>query len=161
MMGQRRRWINGSWFAFKYVFSHRDQRTSCLFLFQLMYYQLVQFVTYISLSLFYISLNLTVTAAVREYVVPAILRFFKAQATWELSHYKIGIFDVDSVSRSLPHIVNFVYLICVGGLFFLSINLNQNNKLFSKYYYLISSLLGFYGVAMLVLLIYNTCQIIF
>lgn len=65
MMGQRRRWINGSWFAFRYVFSHRDQRTSCLFLFQLIYYQLVQLVTYISLSLFYISLNLTVTSAVR------------------------------------------------------------------------------------------------
>lgn len=63
MMGQRRRWINGSWFAFEYVFRNRSRRTSCLFLFQLLYYWLVQRLTFITVSLFYITMVMTVGSA--------------------------------------------------------------------------------------------------
>ena len=87
------------------------------------------------------------------------MRFFGAVNTWELAHYKFGIFDVKSMSESLPHIVNFIYILCIGGLFFLSLSLTHTNKRFSRIYYLISSGLGFYGIAMLALLIYNTYQI--
>lgn len=76
MLGQRRRWINGSWFAFDYVFKHRHERSSCLFLIQLIYYWLVHRVTYISVALFYIAMTMTVSAACRDYLVPAVLRFF-------------------------------------------------------------------------------------
>lgn len=72
MMGQRRRWINGSWFAFEYVLSHSSERGTCAFYVQLAYYWLVQKVTYMSIAIFYISMTMTVSAAVQEYVVPAI-----------------------------------------------------------------------------------------
>lgn len=49
---------------------------------------------------------------------------------------------------------------CIGALFFLSLSLNHANKRFSRVYYYISSLLGFYGLAILALLIYNTYQIL-
>ncbi len=76
MMGQRRRWINGSWFAFEYVFSHRFERGTFAFLFQLAYYWLIQKLTFVSIALFYISMTMTVSSAVRDYLVPAVERFF-------------------------------------------------------------------------------------
>jgi cellulose synthase/poly-beta-1,6-N-acetylglucosamine synthase-like glycosyltransferase len=81
-MGQRKRWINGSWFAFQYVFSHKSERLTCLFLIQLINYWFVEKVSYLSLCIFYISLNLTITSSVREYVVPAVKRFFGAVNDW-------------------------------------------------------------------------------
>ena len=65
MMGQRRRWINGSWFAFEYVFKHRCERPTFSFIIQLLYYWLVQRITYVSIALFYLSMTMTVSSAVR------------------------------------------------------------------------------------------------
>lgn len=70
LLGQRRRWINGSWFAFNYVRSHSYERTSCKFLIQLYYYIFVQKLTWIGPAMFYIAMNLTLVSAVREYIVP-------------------------------------------------------------------------------------------
>lgn len=72
MLGQRRRWINGSWFAFQYVMNHRNERGTFAFYVQLSYYWLVQKVTYISIAIFYISMKLTVASAVKDYIVPAV-----------------------------------------------------------------------------------------
>jgi hypothetical protein len=44
---------------------------------QLLYYWLVQRITYISIALFYLSMTMTVSSAAREYIVPAIERFFQ------------------------------------------------------------------------------------
>jgi len=63
MMGQRRRWINGSWFAFEYVLGNRNRRTSCLLMIQLLYHWLVQRLTYVTISLFYITMTMTIGSA--------------------------------------------------------------------------------------------------
>lgn len=65
LLGQRRRWINGSWFAFNYVRKHYYERTSCIFLIQIIYYTLVQILSWVGPGLFYITMNLTLIAAVR------------------------------------------------------------------------------------------------
>ena len=76
LLGQRRRWINGSWFAFNYVWQHCGERTTCLFLLQVLYYRFVQGLQWFAPALFYIAMNLSLVAAVREYLVPVILTFF-------------------------------------------------------------------------------------
>lgn len=70
LLGQRRRWINGSWFAFNYVRSHSYERTTFKFLIQLIYYSFVQKMTWIAPAIFYIAMNLTLVSASREYIVP-------------------------------------------------------------------------------------------
>lgn len=70
LLGQRRRWINGSWFAFNYVREHSYERTTFKFLIQLLYYSFVQKMTWIAPAIFYIAMNLTLVSAVREYIVP-------------------------------------------------------------------------------------------
>lgn len=77
LLGQRRRWINGSWFAFNYVREHWKESTSCAFLVQLVYYTFVQGLQWISLALFYVVMNLTLIAFVTDTMVPAIENFFK------------------------------------------------------------------------------------
>lgn len=52
-----------------------------------------------------------------------------------------------------------MYILAIGSIFFLSLNLNQNNKRFSRVYYLVSSLLGVYGCFIFGLLIYDTVKI--
>lgn len=159
MMGQRRRWINGSWFAFEYVFKHRGERPTVSFIIQLMYYWLVQRITYISSALFYISMTMTVSSATRDYVVPALERFFLTNESWELSKFNVGILDVKSVIGSLPDIVNFIYIMTIGGILYLSLSLNQNNKKFSRLYYLTSSMLGFYGLLIFLILVIDMVHI--
>ena len=76
LLGQRRRWINGSWFAFNYVRNHSYEVNSWIFLIQLLYYSFLQKLSWISISIFYVSMNLTLTTAVREYVSPILEKFF-------------------------------------------------------------------------------------
>ena len=71
----------------------------------------------------------------------------------------LGIFDVRSIATSIPDIFNFLYLLALGVLFFLSLSLNQNNRRFSRIYYFISSVLGVYGIFIFGLLIFNTVNI--
>lgn len=76
LFGQRRRWINGSWFAFNYVKEHSYESNSCLFYIQLLYYAFVQAMTWMQVTVFYVAMNLTLISAVQSYLVPAIARFF-------------------------------------------------------------------------------------
>lgn len=77
-----------------------------------------------------------------------------------MHQYAFGIVDVGSIINSIPSIVNFVYIMTMGGIFFLSLNLNQNNDKFSRLYYFTSSLLGFYGCFMFGLLVYHLVSIV-
>lgn len=72
LLGQRRRWMNGSWFAFNYVREHSYESNSFLFWLQLIYYSLLQKLQWVQISIFYLAMNLTLIATTREYLVPAV-----------------------------------------------------------------------------------------
>jgi chitin synthase len=65
LLGQRRRWMNGSWFAFNYVREHSYESSSWLFYMQLLYYSFVQKLQWVQISIFYIAMNLTLIATTR------------------------------------------------------------------------------------------------
>lgn len=75
LLGQRRRWINGSWFAFNYVRSHWNESPSFLFSLQLCYYIVMQVASWLQVSLFYVSMNLTLRYAIEYYIAPVIPEF--------------------------------------------------------------------------------------
>ena len=77
LLGQRRRWINGSWFAFNYVRDHREESNSFAFYIQLFYYVFVQALQWVGPALFYLAMNLTLISFVTNSVVPEIESFFK------------------------------------------------------------------------------------
>lgn len=160
LLGQRRRWINGSWFAFNYVRSHSHERSNFIFLIQLYYYSFVQKLAWIGPALFYIAMNLTLVSAVREYVVPLVKAFFNAKNDYDLYNYNISVFNVKNVVYSIPDIINFVYIILIFSVILFSLLVNNNNPRFKKVYYFAASLLGLYGMAVLFLLVFNSYEII-
>lgn len=160
LMGQRRRWINGSWFAFNYVNEHSYESSSCLFYFQLIYYSFVQKITWIQVTIFYVAMNLTLISAVQSYVVPAISNFFQTSQNYQLYNYKISVFNIQNVIDSIPDIINFVYIIIIFGNLLYGVLVNNNNNRFKKIYYLSSTILGIYGLIVITLLVVNTALII-
>lgn len=160
LLGQRRRWINGSWFAFNYVNEHSYESQSCLFYLQLIYYSFVQKVSWIQMSIFYVAMNLTLISAVQSYVVPAISSFFLTNKNYQLYNYKISIFNIRNVIDSIPDMVNFLYIMLVSGNLLYGVLVNNNNNRYKKLYYLSSTLLGIYGLIVITLLVVNTVSII-
>ena len=160
LLGQRRRWINGSWFAFNYVHEHAYESTSCMFYIQLLYYMFVQALTWIQTSVFYVAMNLTLISAVQSYVVPAVAAFFQANNNYQLYNYKLSVFNLQNVINSIPDIINFLYICLIMGNLLYSLLLNNNNHRFKKLYYISSTFLGIYGLAVITLLVVNTVNII-
>lgn len=160
LLGQRRRWINGSWFAFDYVSDHSYESTSCLFYLQLLYYNFVKKVSWVQMSIFYVAMNLTLIAAVQSFVVPAIAKFFLANQNYQLYNYRISIFNVMNVINSIPDIVNFLYIVLIFGNLLYGVLVNNNNNRYKKLYYLSSTILGIYGLIVIALLVANTVSII-
>ena len=60
LVAQRRRWINGSWYAFYDVVSKKDQINDCCTKIQLYYYLMIHFVTYIGIGIYFSTIYLTV-----------------------------------------------------------------------------------------------------
>ena len=106
-------------------------------------------------------MNLTLVAAVREYLVPIILDFFSVQADYELDKYRIGIFNLKNVTESIPDLINYVYILMVFAIVLFSVLVNHNNSRFKKIYYMTSTAFGIYGLIIVALLVYNTYEIIF
>jgi len=160
LLGQRRRWINGSWFAFNYVHEHSYESDSYLFCIQMMYYTVVQRISWIQVAIFYVTMNLTLIASVQSYVVPAISSFFNTTQSYQLYNYSISIFNFQNVINSIPDIINFIYIVLLFGCLLYSALVNHNNNRFKKVYYLASTLLGIYAIIVMMLLVANITLIL-
>lgn len=132
-----------------------------MFLLQILYYTLVQMLAWVGPAIFYIAMNLTLTSAVREYVVPIFLDFFNVLVDYELDNYRVGIFNIKHVIESIPDIVNYVYILLVFSIVLYSVLVNHNNHQFKKIYYMASTTFGIYGMIVVALLVYNVYEIIF
>jgi chitin synthase len=160
LFGQRRRWINGSWFAFNYVHEHSYESNSCLFYIQLLYYAFVQGITWMQITIFYVAMNLTLISAVQSFVVPAIAEFFQTDQNYQLYNYRVTIFNIRNVINSIPDIVNFIYITVLFGNLLYGVLVNHNNPRYKKLYYLSASILGIYGLIVIILLVVNSVSIL-
>jgi hypothetical protein len=120
----------------------------------------VQKLQWVQISIFYIAMNLTLVAAVREYVVPAISDFFLTNQDYELFNYKVSVFNVRNIIDSIPDIVNFVYILLLFANVLYAALVNHNNSKFKRVYYISSTVFGIYGLLVFGLLIVNTTQIL-
>ena len=110
--------------------------------------------------MFYIAMNLTLVSAIREYIVPLFEAFFNVKNNYDLYNYNISLFNVKNMVESIPDIINFTYILLIFSVVLYSLLVNNNNSKFKQVYYLAASLLGIYGIAILMLLIYNSYEII-
>lgn len=105
-------------------------------------------------------MNLTLVAATREYVVPAVSEFFLTDQDYELYNYKVAVFNVRNVIDSIPDVINFIYILLLFANLLHSSLLNHNNKKFKSIYYISSTVFGIYGILVFALLIVNTVKIL-
>jgi hypothetical protein len=61
---------------------------------------------------------------------------------------------------SIPDIINFCYILAMFSIVLWSTITNHNNNKFKVIYYGASTLLGIYGILVLILLVYNTYSIL-
>lgn len=125
-----------------------------------MYYAFVQGITWMQVTIFYVAMNLTLISAVQSYVVPAIASFFNTDQTYQLYNYRLTIFNIRNVINSIPDIINFLYVVILFGNLLYAVLVNHNNHKFKKLYYLSSTILGIYGLIVVILLVVNSIAII-
>lgn len=65
-----------------------------------------------------------------------------------------------NVVESIPDVINFIYIMIIFSLILHSLLVNNNTPRFKKVYYMASTLLGLYGMAVFVLLVYNSYEIL-
>lgn len=65
-----------------------------------------------------------------------------------------------NVVESIPDVINFTYILLIFSVILYSLLVNNNNSKFKQVYYFAASLMGIYGMAILVLLVYNSYEII-
>ena len=131
LVAQRRRWINGSEFAFRKVFSERQRIEDKITRFQFLYYYVINSISYVGIGIYFSTIYLTVTSLTLQN----------------------GLTPQES--SIITSVVSFVYVILVGSLFFLSLNEKSSDARFKAVYYLTSTCLGFYGIMVLILMVIN------
>lgn len=71
----------------------------------------------------------------------------------------MAIFNIRNVINSIPDIINFLYIVVLFGNLLYSVLVNNNNDKFKKLYYISSTILGIYGIIVIVLLVVNSVGI--
>lgn len=89
-------------------------------------------------------------------MAPLFLQFFNVKNDYDLYNYNIWVFNVKNIVESIPDVINFIYIMVIFSVVIFSLLVNNNNNRFKPIYYLASSLLGLYGLAVLFLLVYNS-----
>ena len=130
-----------------------------MFYLQLFYYTFVQAITWMQATIFYVAMNLTLISAVQSYLVPAIAKFFNTDQNYELYNYRVAFFNIRNVINSIPDIINFLYILLLFGNLLYSVLVNHNNDRFKKLYYISGTVLGIYGLVVVILLVVNTVAI--
>lgn len=92
--------------------------------------------------------------------MPLFENFFNVKNDYELYDYTVSLFNVKNVVESIPDVINFVYIMIIFALILHSLLVNHNTPKFKKVYYMASTLLGIYGMAVLFLLVYNSYEIV-
>jgi cellulose synthase/poly-beta-1,6-N-acetylglucosamine synthase-like glycosyltransferase len=152
LMGQRKRWINGSQFAFEKVqkemqnFKSEKMATADMFL---------------KLQIFYLNLSNTLV-----YFAPAILLFtFHLTMETIQADYLVSLFAItDStgigsiIYATFVNVMDFIYALMFFGVVFYSIHLTHSNKKYIYYVYLVSSVYGLFSVMTFTVIIIDVAK---
>jgi len=145
LMGQRKRWINGSQFAFEKVQKEMKNSSSPAM-------AVVDF--FLKMQIFYLNLSNFLV-----YFAPALLLFtFHLTMQTVREDYLIDVFAIDNatgigsvVYYTFVNIIDFGYALIVLAIIFFSIHLTHTNKKFIYFIYLFSTLFGLFSLVTFVI----------
>ena len=146
-MGQRKRWINGSMFAFEKVQKEMENFKS---------EKMAVIDMFLKLQIFYLNLSNTLV-----YFAPAILLFtFHLTMQTIRADYLGSIFAISNptgigsvIYATFVNVMDFLYALMFFGIIFLSIHLTHSNKKFIYYIYFFSTVFGLFSVITFVVIL--------
>ena len=147
LMGQRKRWINGSMFAFEKVQKEMDNFKS---------EKMATADRFLKAQIFYLNFSNTLV-----YFAPAILLFtFHLTMETIRSDYLVNIFAITDATglgsviyATFVQVMDLLYIFMFSGVVFLSIHLTHSNKKFIYFIYLISTLYGIFSVTTFIVIL--------
>jgi chitin synthase len=147
LMGQRKRWINGSMFAFEKVQKEMDNFKS---------EKMATADRFLKAQIFYLNFSNTLV-----YFAPAILLFtFHLTMETIRSDYLVNIFAITDATglgsviyATFVQVMDLLYIFMFSSVVFLSIHLTHSNKKFIYFIYLISTLYGIFSVTTFVVIL--------
>jgi cellulose synthase/poly-beta-1,6-N-acetylglucosamine synthase-like glycosyltransferase len=145
MFGQRKRWINGSYFAFAKVkeelseFKADNQICEIFLKVQMFYLSMVNAVSYFSVSLFLF----TVHIAMRAFYSDVLSSVFEKTLL------------TDKVIPFFINTMDYIYVFFVLSLIYCSLNLTYNNKRFKQLIYIGTTVMGIFSIIVTIVLIHD------
>ncbi len=140
LMGQRKRWINGSMFAFEKVQKEMAQTTSPkmavadFFLkLQILYLNFSNFLVYFAPALMLFTFHLTMQTIKEDYLAEV----------FAISNPN-GIGSI--IYGTFVNIMDFIYVLMILAIIFFSIHLTHSNKKFIYFIYLFSTIFGIFSI---------------
>ena len=144
LMGQRRRWINGSFFAFSKVkgdlrdMSESNNNCECCLSFQVAYLSFMNMLSYIAPSIFLFTVHIAMEV-IRSDLLPKIFRGLEENQ--DSVYYSAFVYTMD-----------FFYVMLIGTITFFSINFGHNEKRFRPYIYAVSTIFGIFQFIVVIVL---------
>ena len=140
LLGQRKRWINGSYFAFEKVkkeLSEHEKTIGCEFglNLQIFYLSFMNSLSYFSPSFFLFTVHIAMEAFRQDVLQKYLSSTVSSQV---LDFFVLSI--------------DFIYVMLVMSIVFYSLHLNNNHKRFKPYIYGVSTLFGVFMVVVFVVL---------
>ncbi len=144
LLGQRKRWINGSYFAFEKVkkelsLHEKTNGFECCLNIQILYLTLMNSLSYFSPSFFLFTVHIAMEAF-REDVLVKVLGGVVSSP------------DTSQFYNSFVYTMDFIYVVLIMTIVFYSLHLTNTHKRFKPYIYGISTIFGLFMLAVFIVL---------
>jgi cellulose synthase/poly-beta-1,6-N-acetylglucosamine synthase-like glycosyltransferase len=141
LMGQRKRWINGSFFAFEAVkrgFKEHDGANFCLKL-QIVYLSLMNMMAFVAPAIFLFTIHVAMSA-------------FRDWFFFDLMKTIIG-FSTNELYNSFVYVIDFIYILIMLAFVFKSMHFTHRTERFIPFTYIVSTIMGIFSIIVFIVLI--------